>query len=60
MFDQSNFFTRYEIKTNEATKQRKTCFKTGAYFLLQLLRTQNPSCLVVCYVTLSHSLRIVM
>ena len=58
MFDQSNFFTRYEIKTNEATKQRKTCFKTGAYFVSQLLRTQDP-CLVVCYVTLSLSLRIV-
>ena len=36
MFDQSNFFTRYEIKTNEAKKQRKTCFKTGAYFVSQL------------------------
>ena len=59
MFDQSNFFSRYEIKTNEPTEQRKTCFKTGAYFVSQLLRTQDPSCLVVCYVTLSHSLRIV-
>ena len=59
MFDQSNFFSRYEIKTNEPTKQRKTCFKTGAYFVSQLLRTQDPSCLVVCYVTLSRSLRIV-
>ena len=33
MFDQSNFFSRYEIKTNEPTEQRKTCFKTGAYFV---------------------------
>ena len=48
MFDQSNSFSRYEIKTNEPTKQRKACFKTGAYFVSQLLRTQDPSCLVVC------------
>ena len=43
MFDQSNFFTRYEIKTNEATKQRKTCFKTGANFVSQLLRDWSKS-----------------
>ena len=55
MFDQSNFSSRYEIKTNEATKQRKTCFKTGAYFVSQLLRTQDPSCLVVCFPFLENS-----
>ena len=40
-------------------KTTQNMFKTGAYFVSQLLRTQDPSCLVVCYVTLSHSLRIV-
>ena len=59
MLDQSNFSSRYEIKTNEATKHHKTCFKTGAYFVSHLLRTQDPPCLVVCYATLSRSLRIV-
>ena len=45
---------KWSYKTTQNMFQNRSL-----YFVSQLLRTQDPSCLVVCHVTLSHSLRIV-